>query len=172
MTGAAGARRRLLASPQPTVDEGDRLTRESILPLAARNRTPTTRWWRRRPPAGLSGFARRVWWTGQAQLFVSAALWVIGPASFALAWLPNNALTGSFGMTAWLGTAMALPFATSGMMLRAYAVRWASREGPLLERSIELAVAVMLIALISIGFVWLLALVLILTAMSLASRPV
>ncbi|MGN6426294.1 MAG: hypothetical protein ACTHMF_05700 [Leifsonia sp.] len=142
------------------------------MPLAAQSRTQATRWWRRRPPGGLTRFARGVWWTGHAQLFVSAALWVIGPVSFALAWLPYNALTGAFGVTAWLGTAMALPSATSGMMLRAYAVRWASREGPLFERSIELAVAVMLIALISIGFVWLLALVLILTAMSLASRPV
>ncbi|WP_348787409.1 hypothetical protein [Leifsonia sp. NPDC080035] len=147
------------------------MTPDSTLPLAVRNRTPTTRWWRRRPPAGLSGFARGVWWTGHAQLFVSAALWVIGPASFALAWLPYNALTGTFGMTAWFGTAMALPFATSGMMLRAYAVRWASREGPLFERSIELAVTVVLIALISIAFVWLLALAIALAAVALTSRP-
>ena len=50
-------------------------------------------------------------------------------------------------------------------------IRVVVRARPCIRR-IELAVAVMLIALISIGFVWLLALVLILTAMSLASRPV
>jgi len=112
---------------------------------------PRVRWYRKRPPAGMPPFARRVWWAGHGQLFVGAALAVLGPLLFGLGVaVPTGATAG----TGVLLFAMAAPFACSGLMLRRYGIQLAGDSNGLFFRVVELALVVLGIAVLSIAFVW------------------
>ncbi|WP_158867259.1 hypothetical protein [Leifsonia sp. AG29] len=104
------------------------------------------RWWRRTPPPELQNFPRAIWWAGHGQLFIGAAFAVTGIIL----------LFCGDGRWQWglLLIAMALPFATSGRMLRAQALRQATLTGRSWSARIaELIVVVLGIATLSIAFV-------------------
>ncbi|MGH1522823.1 hypothetical protein ACRAWC_01515 [Leifsonia sp. L25] len=103
-------------------------------------------WYRRSPPPGLPRFPKVVWWAGHAQLFIGVAAAVVGLVL----------LFGGDGPWQWglLLVSTALPFATSGMMLRAQGLRQAtltSRSWAV--RIAELAAVVLGVAVLSIVFV-------------------
>lgn len=115
------------------------------------------RWWRRRPPAPSSRLSRGVWWVGQAQLFIAVTLGVFGPVSLAAAFLDSN-----LGVIGWLGTAMALPFAISGRMLRAYGAEMGKSTQAVGWQVLELTAVVIVIAVLAIALVFVCAFALIL----------
>lgn len=108
------------------------------------------RWWRRRPPSRLTRFARGVWWTGHAQLFISVTLLVIGPVCLMLWFLPPTVLTAWSAAVGMLGTAMALPFAVSGRLLRAYGAAMVQNPDSRARETVQLAIAIAGIALLAI----------------------
>jgi hypothetical protein len=104
------------------------------------------RWFRRRPPAGMPTFARRVWWAGHAQLFLAPAAAVVG--AFLLLGGDVAFLWGA------LLISMAPPFVTSGLMLRAQGLRQATLAGrSWAGRVAEFVAAVVGIAALSVVFV-------------------
>ncbi|HEX6954868.1 MAG TPA: hypothetical protein VF156_08305 [Agromyces sp.] len=124
-------------------------------PVPSRGTSPNAEpslewWWRRRPPAGHTRFARGVWWAGHLQLPIALGLLVVclplhlaGPGPWS-----------ESGGSAWLGLSMAGPFALSGTMLRASS-NWRHYWGPpigggLVRRILGLAVTVAAIAAVSI----------------------
>lgn len=123
------------------------------------------RWWRRRPPTESSAFERSVWWAGQAQLFIAAVLAVVGPvclvAFLAFSTSGGGALSTWTGVVGWLGSAMALPFASSGKLLRGYGTAMPGANRALPDRIVELVLVVVGIAALSIVFVVVLAFLLV-----------
>lgn len=140
---------------------------EGVLALVVAGPVPArVRWWRRQPPAELPGFARVVWWAGHAQLFIAVFLTVVAPVVLLLSQLMVP-VSSAGSMVGWLGTAMALPFAASGSMLRGYAVTEAARVRNVALRVLWLALVVALIAAVSIVFTFFCALGIIMFVMSL-----
>lgn len=117
-----------------------------------------------------SRFERTVWWTGQAQLFIAAILGVVGPVCLVLflsfATRTDSILLSATGIVGWLGTSMALPFASSGKLLRGYGAAMPGPNRALPWRIVELGLVVAGIAALSIVFVFFIAGVLMLTVMS------
>ena len=128
---------------------------------------PRVRWWRRRPPARMTSLARGVWWTGHAQLFISVAVLILGPLSLLTArLLATGEVAGWIGACGWLATAMALPFAMSGAMLRAYGSAMNGVTRRLVWQIAELALVIAGIAVLAIALTFLIALVLLFTVMA------
>jgi hypothetical protein len=110
------------------------------------------RWYRRRPPEGMVGFPRGVWWTGHSQLFIGLALLVLGPVTFVVGFFTAGLSLVPF--TGLLMLAMAAPFAVSGLLLRAYASRVSRSRHALWLRIAELAGVVVGIAILAFAFVF------------------
>ncbi|MGR2752798.1 hypothetical protein [Agromyces arachidis] len=108
------------------------------------------RWWRERPPRGLSRFGRAVWWAGHVQLPLALALLLTCLPIFVA-----NATLPRFAGAAWLGLAMSAPFAVSGLMLRSSSEWQVYREGPAgsgaITRTVALVATVAGIAVLSIA---------------------
>ncbi|MDR6613533.1 hypothetical protein [Leifsonia sp. 1010] len=128
------------------------MTTEADSELAAQP-TAKVRWYRRRPPASMPPFARTVWWAGHGQLFLAAAFALLGPVGLAL--VPNREIAAFVAPPGYLLTAMAAPLACSGLMLRRFSLELAKDSTSLAWRIVELAFVVLLIAALSIAFVWL-----------------
>ncbi len=110
------------------------------------------RWYRRRPPEGMQRFPRAVWWAGHGQLFIGLALLVLGPVTFVVGY--NVPGASSLTFVGLLMFAMAAPFAVSGRLLRAQALRLARSTHELWLKIVELAVAGLGIALLAFVFVF------------------
>lgn len=110
-------------------------------------------WWQRRPPAGHTRFARGVWWAGHVQLPIAAVLLVVCLPALVVTSLPGASGAGAAAL-AWMGLAMAGPFAVSGAMLRAgsdWRLYWAPPVGARLPgRLLGLAASVLGIATLSV----------------------
>lgn len=124
------------------------VARSEASPQADAGRPPW--WWRRRPPVGHTRFARAVWWAGHVQLPMAFVLLVVCLPTF----IGSAAPGATFGGYAWLGLAMAWPFAVSGVMLRAsseWRLYWPPPlgGGPV-KRTIGLGMTVTGIAILSI----------------------
>ncbi|MGR2752796.1 hypothetical protein [Agromyces arachidis] len=149
-------------TPQAQPD-GDAVPSDAASSGDAPHRAPRRRWWwRRRPPASHTRFARGVWWAGHLQLPISLVLFVVclpllvATTEPALgfdfpAWF---GVVGTGVDVAWIGLAMAGPFALSGLMLRASSHQDLYAEPPvggrLIARVLGLAATVAGIAVVSI----------------------
>jgi hypothetical protein len=92
-------------------------------------KSPTVRWWRRRPTADASAFVRRVWWVGQAQLYIAPAALLIGLLLFVPSAVSAQAASAGPWIAGMILIATALPFAGSGLALRAWAVSPSASTG-------------------------------------------
>lgn len=138
------------AEPAPPVESAE--PAEPVpSPGASPRAEPTLEWWwRRRPPAGHTRFARGVWWAGHVQLPIALLLLVVCAPVLIAGGGPWGADSG----WGWLGLSMSGPFVLSGVMLRAsssWRTYWAPPVGggPVLRIAV-LAATVLGIAVVSI----------------------
>jgi hypothetical protein len=142
------------------------LDSEGVPALVVNEPAPTkVRWWNREPPEELPGFAKAVWWAGHGQIFIAVFLAVVAPVVLVVSQY-TVPVSGVGTVAGGLGTAMALPFATSGAMLRSYAGTSAARADNSALRILWLTLIVLLIAAVSIVFTFFCVVGLIMFAMS------